>query len=71
MLFTLTLALSLKGEGIAEGRGLRVNPGWRGAREGIRTPNLTITNRLRYRCATRAPFMIGGRWAAPQGPGSA
>src|SRR5207302_11496006 len=25
-----------------------------GAREGIRTPNLPITSRLRYRCATRA-----------------
>jgi hypothetical protein len=25
-----------------------------GAREGIRTPNLPITNRLRYHCATRA-----------------
>ncbi len=30
----------------------RTNP----AREGIRTPNLAITNRLRYHCATRAPI---------------
>src|SRR4029078_2597144 len=27
---------------------------WSGAREGIRTPGLPITNRLRYHCATRA-----------------
>ena len=37
--------------GIPPDKTRRTNP----AREGIRTPNLPITNRLRCRCATRAP----------------